>query len=113
MSLRLCLLDCITETLNFRPIVQPYVISCNCGIRRIMAGVCIGCLSLAVEIVRYTSIPFRQRLCRVCSGGTVEDQTHFLLYCTKLNSTRSDLFAYSNQINCKFTSKSQSKKLFS
>ena len=76
-----------------------------------MAGLRTGCLPLAVEVGRYTSIPFRQRLCQVCRGSTVEDQTHFLLYCTKLNSIRSDLFAYYNQINRKCMSMSQSNKL--
>ena len=35
----------------------------------------------------------------------------YRLYCTKLNSIRSDFFAYCNQINCKFMSMSQSNKL--
>ena len=72
-----------------------------------MAGLHTGRLPLAVEVGHYTSISFGQRLCQVCCGGKVEDQTHFLLYCTKLNSIRSDLFAYCNQINCKFMSMSQ------
>ena len=98
-------------TIKFRPIVEPYVITCDSGRRRIMAGLRTGCLPLAVEVSRYTSTPLVQRLCQVCRGGMVEDQAHFLLYCPCLNIIRSNLFVYCNQINSKFISVSLFNKL--
>ena len=37
-----------------------------------------GCLSLAVETGRYSSVPYCERVCRLCDRGEVEDQSHFL-----------------------------------
>ena len=76
-----------------------------------MAGLRTGCLPLAVEVGRYTSTPLGQTLCQVCSGGLVEDQAHFLLYCPCLNIIRSNLFVYCNQINSKFISMSPLNKI--
>ena len=39
----------IYHNIKFRPNVEPYVISCDSGRRRIMAGLRTGCLPLAVE----------------------------------------------------------------
>ena len=50
----------INHNIKFRPNVEPYVISCDSGRRRIMAGLRTGCLPLAVEVGCYT---FGQRLC--------------------------------------------------
>ena len=44
-----------------------------------MAGLRFGCLPLAVEVGRYTGTPYRERVCRLCNCGEVEDQHHFLI----------------------------------
>ena len=62
--------------------------------RRVMMGLRAGCLPLAVEVGRYTGVPYRQRVCRVCGSGEVEDQIHFLINCPKLNCIRQNLFSH-------------------
>ena len=41
--------------------------------RRVMMGLRAGCLPLVVEVGRYTGVPYRQRVCRLCDSGEVED----------------------------------------
>ena len=53
--------------------------------RMVMMGLPAGCLPLVVEVGRYTGVPYRQRVCRLCDSGEVEDQVHFLINCHKLN----------------------------
>ena len=58
------------------------------GGRRVIMGLQAVCLPLAVEVGRYTGVSHRQRVCRLCDGGEVEDQAHFLINCHKLNCIR-------------------------
>ena len=51
-------------------------------------GLQAGCLPLAVEVGRYTGVPYRQGVCRLCDGEEVEGQAHFLINCHKLNCIR-------------------------
>ena len=62
--------------------------------RRAMMGLRAGCLPLAVEVGRYTGVPYRQRVCRLCDSGEVEDQVHFLINCHKLNCIKQKLFSH-------------------
>ena len=47
-------------------------------------GLRAGCLPLAVEVGRYTGVPYRQRVCRLCVSGEVEEQAHVLINCSNL-----------------------------
>ena len=35
--------------------------------------------NLCIETVRCDKIPLDERICRLCSGNKIEDETHFLL----------------------------------
>ena len=50
-----------------------------------MMGLRAGCLPLAVEVGRYTGVPYRQRVCRLGVSGEVEEQTPILINCHKLH----------------------------
>ena len=41
-----------------------------------------------VELGRFSDVDRELRLCKVCHGGTVEDESHFLLKCRALKETR-------------------------
>ena len=51
------------------------------GKRRVMAGLGMGCLPLAVETGRYSHIPYQERVCQLCNWGEEEDQAHFIAIC--------------------------------
>ena len=57
-------------------------------------GLRAGCLSLAVEVERYTGVLYRQRVCRLCVSGEVEEQAHVLINYHKLNCIRQKLFSH-------------------
>ena len=49
------------------PAPELYVASKNsAGVRRVIAGLRLGCLPLAVEVGRYTGTPYKERACRLC-----------------------------------------------
>ena len=52
----------------------------------------INCHDLLIELGRYfrPKIPRKERKCDICQ--IVEDEEHFMLFCTKFNDLRSDLF---------------------
>ena len=56
-----------------------------------MAGLQIGYLPLAIETGRYTNTPFRERQCRLCGCGEVEDQVHFFTICPTFRHIRTQL----------------------
>ena len=62
------------------------------GGRRVIAGLRAGCLPQAVEVERYTGTPCRNRVCRLCNCGEVEDQHHFLIICHILSSVRQKIY---------------------
>ena len=56
------------------PTTERYVANIrSVGVRRMLAGLRVGCLPLAVETGRYTGVPLCQRSCRLCDRGEVED----------------------------------------
>ena len=57
-----------------------------------------GSFPLAVELGRYRwpAIPLEQRICRVCNGGQIENEEHFLTQCTFYNAIRNNLFGHIN-----------------
>ena len=77
------------------PSTEIYLATMNSlGGRRVMMGLQAGCLPLAVEVGRYTGVPYRQRVCRLCVSGRVEEQAHVLINCHKLNCIRQKLFSH-------------------
>ena len=57
-------------------------------------GLQAGCLPLAVEVGRCTGVLYRQRVCRLCVSGEVEEQAHVLTNCLKLNCIRQKPFSH-------------------
>ena len=85
------------------PCTENYVTTINSlGGRRVMMGLRAGCLPLAVEVGRYTGVPYRQRVCRLCGSGEVEDQFHFLIKCHTLNCIRQKLFLHCLTLSSSF-----------
>ena len=61
------------------PQTDRYVVNIRTvGERRVMAGLHMGCLPLAVETGRYSHIPYQERVCWQCNRGEVEDLAHFI-----------------------------------
>ena len=44
-----------------------------------------------IETGEYKNIPRNERLCKNCSANEIEDETHFLIKCDKLNNKREGL----------------------
>ena len=59
--------------------------------RRTLLKLRIGCHNLRVETGRYGKIPLEERICPLCSGNKIEDETHLLLDCQRYSSMR-DIF---------------------
>ena len=59
--------------------------------RRTLVKLRIGCHNLRVETGRYDKIPLEERICPLCSGNEIEDETHLLLDCQGYSSMR-DIF---------------------
>ena len=64
--------------------------------RRVIAGLRLGCLPLAVEVGRYTGTPYLERACRLCGTGEMEGQHHFEINCPSLTQIRQKLFMHCN-----------------
>ena len=57
----------LVQTKKNDPSTEIYLATMNSlGGRRVMMGLRVGCLPLAVEVGRYTGVPYRQRVCRLC-----------------------------------------------
>ena len=61
--------------------------------RSALARVRCGSFPLAIELGRYRrpAIPLEQRICRVCNNGLIENETHFLVQCSKYTDIRNNL----------------------
>ena len=82
--------------IKHNPCTEKYLITMNSlGGRRVMAGL--------VEVGRYTYTPYRERVCRLCNCGEVEDQHHFLIICHSLSSIRQNLFSRCLTLSSSFT----------
>ena len=59
-----------------------------------MAAIHGGCLPLAVERGHFhvPKLPLKDRLCTLCNTNSVEDVSHFVLFCPKYNNTRLKLY---------------------
>ena len=54
----------------------------------------LGLLHLRIETARFIRprIPPEERFCLICNNGEVEDESHFLLFCSKFEQMRQILF---------------------
>jgi hypothetical protein len=51
-----------------------------------------GCSELEVQVGKHMGLDRQERLCRVCGGGVVEDEEHFLLNCPALLLPRASMW---------------------
>jgi hypothetical protein len=65
---------------------------------------------LEIEKGRYTGVKAHQRFCKLCSSE-VEDEIHFLLKCSALDTTRSSFIENIKSYNKNFESLSDKNKL--
>ena len=47
--------------------------------RRTLVKLRIGCHNLRFETVKYDKMPLDERICPLCSGNKIQDETHLLL----------------------------------
>ena len=64
--------------------------------RKQMSRFRLGLLKLRQETARYIrpKVPPEQRLCLLCNNGEVEDEIHFLLFCSRYDQARQSLFEH-------------------
>ena len=58
----------------------------------LLCGVRTGSLPLMVETGRFQNLPRHQRICKLCDGGNVENELHFLFGCKTLENIRINLY---------------------
>ena len=73
---------------------QPYINIRSRQKRSVLAKIRMGCLKLKIETGRYRSIPEAQRICDNCDLNEVENEKHFIFYCSKHTDIRND------KLNC-------------
>ena len=79
--------------------VEKYVLmNLNRRERSILAQFRIGILPLPVGTGRYIGENPEQRLSKICPGGQIEDETHFLFSCDLYNDANSYLFRFHRNI---------------
>ena len=66
------------------------------NVRRVVAGLRMGCLPLEVETGRYVGTPYDQRICKHCKNAP-EDREHFLLICPALADLQNALYSTRSQ----------------
>ena len=60
--------------------------------RRVLTQFRISSHRLAIETGRHTRIARKNRLCKSCSAGEIEDEAHILLSCSAFTDKRSTFF---------------------
>ena len=73
---------------NVRP--QPYINIRSRRKRSVLAKCRMGTLPLKIETGRYRSIAEHQRICINCDLDLIENEKHFIFYCTKHTEIRND-----------------------
>ena len=58
---------------------------------------------MAVETGRFNNIPIEYRLCTFCHENVLEDEIHFLLFCSAYNDLRNDLLLKTIEIEPGFS----------
>ena len=69
----------------------------NFNHRRSITRLRISAHRLKIETGGYIKLDRSERLCDKCTAGTVEDEQHFLIECSKFNEYRNNLF---QTVNC-------------
>jgi hypothetical protein len=70
--------------------IEPYVVKTLSRRRRsLVAKLRMGILPLAIETGRWRSLPIEERICSMCNAHEVENETHFLFYCSFYDDYRS------------------------
>ncbi|CAG2224647.1 unnamed protein product [Mytilus edulis] len=59
--------------------------------RSALARIRSGTFPLEIEQGRYRNIPPNLRICKLCNSGSIEDETHFLIYCDRYTDARNRL----------------------
>ena len=69
--------------------VEPFVkIHISKHERSLLAQLRYGILQIQLETGRYCNEKREDRLCKICNGGVVEDQDHFVWHCPVYNEIR-------------------------
>ncbi len=69
--------------------VEPFVkLNISRYERSLLAQLRYGILQIQLETGRYNNEPRDSRFCRICNGGEVEDQYHFVFHCPVYNNKR-------------------------
>ncbi len=69
--------------------VEPFVkLNMSKYERSLLAQLRYGILPLQLETGRYNNEARENRFCRICNEGIVEDQYHFVFYCSAYNEKR-------------------------
>ncbi len=71
--------------------LEPYLLSRNVKHRIAISRLRMCAHNLAIETGRHKSKPIEDRLCDVCN--VIEDEMHLIMFCTKFNELREELFA--------------------
>ena len=79
--------------------------------RKYLAKFRLGILPIRIETGRYErpKLIAAERTCQICNLNTVEDETHFLLFCPKYSVLKERLFALVEDLN--FENMDNSEKL--
>ena len=62
--------------------VEDYLVKSTRSQRSLLAQLRIGILPLQIEVGRYYRKQLNERLCLICSDNVIEDECHFLCYCS-------------------------------
>ena len=73
--------------------VEPYVTSfLSRSQRSLCAQLRAGILPLVIEVGRFTGVQEEDRLCTVCDLGDIENEFHFMFYCTTYDDLRAPMY---------------------
>ena len=64
----------------------------NTSERRALVKLRISNHKLMIEIGRYNQVSKDNRTCPICGSNQIEDETHFLFYCSKYSSIRNEFY---------------------
>ena len=79
--------------------------------RSVLAQLRCGILPLKIETGRYQNIPKELRLCTLCEENVIENEIHFLLYCSKYDNIRTTFYNAVNSISTGFQNLDDIEKL--
>ena len=87
------------RTLKTSYCLENYLLSSNNSRKEIstFAKIRISCHKLHIEEGRYRKIPLQERICQLCNVE-VEDEKHFVLSCSKLETCRKSFYDKINDI---------------